>query len=109
MGQFSWLKNLIFLVFVLSEVVDDRKKKGCCLFVFVYDDVFVFVFFFRKRFSLRKFSVPSLVSNGVTPRAYMSSLSAAEDIHKKDSSKAYGSDQIQVFFFYNISFVDSVE
>lgn len=50
----------------------------------------------RKRFSLRKFSVPSLVSNGVTPRAYMSSLSAAEDIHKNDSSKAYGSDQIQV-------------
>jgi len=49
------------------------------------------------------------MSNGVTPRAYMSSLSAAEDIHKNDSSKAYGSDQIQVFFLYNISFVDSVE
>ncbi|CAJ2671663.1 unnamed protein product [Trifolium pratense] len=50
----------------------------------------------RKRFSLKKFSVPSLVSNAVTPRAYMSSLSAAEDIHKSESSKAYGSDQIQV-------------
>lgn len=93
-----------FLVFVLSEVVGDTvffselmiERKRCGLFVFV-DDVFD-VFFFRKRFSLRKFSVPSLVSNGVTPRAYMSSLSAAEDIHKNDSSKAYGSDQIQVFF-----------
>lgn len=60
--------------------------------------MFLFVFF-RKRFSFRKFSVPSLVSNGVTPRAYMSSLSAAEDIHKNESSKAYGSDQIQVFSF----------
>jgi hypothetical protein len=40
------------------------------------------------------------VSNAVTPRAYMSSLSAAEDIHKNEASKAYGSDQIQVFFFY---------
>jgi len=107
---------VIFLVFVLSEVVGGtvfftelmiERRRGC-LFVFV-DDVFFVVFFFRKRFSLRKFSVPSLVSNGVTPRAYMSSLSAAEDIHKNDSSKAYGSDQIQVFFLYNISFVDSVE
>lgn len=86
-----------------------ERKRGVvylCLFMMMF--LFLF-FFFRKRFSLRKFSVPSLVSNGVTPRAYMSSLSAAEDIHKKDSSKAYGSDQIQVFFFYNISFVDSVE
>jgi DNA gyrase subunit B len=62
-------------------------------------DVFV-CFFLRKRFSLKKFSIPSLVSNAVTPRAYMSSLSAAEDIHKNEASKAYGSDQIQVFFFY---------
>ncbi|CAK8543080.1 unnamed protein product [Lathyrus sativus] len=50
----------------------------------------------RKRISLRKFAAPSLVSNAVTPRAYMSSLSAAEDSHKNDGSKAYGSDQIQV-------------
>ncbi|XP_058760504.1 DNA gyrase subunit B, chloroplastic/mitochondrial-like [Vicia villosa] len=50
----------------------------------------------RKRISLRKFAVPSLVSNAATPRAYMSSLSAAEDIHKNEGSKAYGSDQIQV-------------
>lgn len=55
--------------------------------------------FFRKRISLRKFAVPSLVSNAVTPRAYMSSLSEAEDIQKNEGSKAYGSDQIQVFFF----------
>lgn len=65
--------------------------------------------FFRKRISLRKFVVPCLVSNAVIPRAYMSSLSAAEDINKNESSKAYGSDQIQVFFFQNNSSIDSLE
>ncbi|XP_015969238.1 DNA gyrase subunit B, chloroplastic/mitochondrial [Arachis duranensis] len=53
---------------------------------------------FKPRVSLQLGKLPSfrLVQNGVTPRAYMSSLSAAETSQKSESSKAYGSDQIQV-------------
>ncbi|KAE9599761.1 putative DNA topoisomerase (ATP-hydrolyzing) [Lupinus albus] len=54
--------------------------------------------FFKPRLSLqlRKSSSSHLARNALTPRAYMSSISATEGFQKSESSKAYGSDQIQV-------------
>ncbi|XP_027360918.1 DNA gyrase subunit B, chloroplastic/mitochondrial-like isoform X2 [Abrus precatorius] len=50
----------------------------------------------RISFPLRKLWIPRSVHNAVTPRAFMSSASTAEAFQKNESSKAYGSDQIQV-------------
>ncbi|KAK4281931.1 hypothetical protein QN277_013374 [Acacia crassicarpa] len=50
----------------------------------------------RATFPLSKISSRHLVPKTVTPRAYMSSSSSTEALRKNESSKAYGSDQIQV-------------
>ncbi|OIW03191.1 hypothetical protein TanjilG_11828 [Lupinus angustifolius] len=50
----------------------------------------------RLSLQLRKSSSSHLARNALTPRAYMSSISATEGFQKSESSKAYGSDQIQV-------------
>ncbi|XP_061364799.1 DNA gyrase subunit B, chloroplastic/mitochondrial-like isoform X2 [Gastrolobium bilobum] len=51
----------------------------------------------RTSFRLRKLSIPHLVApNAVTPGAYLSSVSTTEAFQKNESSKAYGSEQIQV-------------
>lgn len=63
--------------------------------------------FIRVSFQLRKLSSPRLMPNAVTPRAYMSSLSTTEAFQKSESSKAYGSEQIQVFVWVN-SFLDFI-
>ncbi|KAJ7972106.1 DNA gyrase subunit B [Quillaja saponaria] len=54
--------------------------------------------FFTPRMSLRQGKISShcLILNAVTPRAFMSSSTATEVSHGNESSKAYGSDQIQV-------------
>ncbi|KAL5546611.1 hypothetical protein UlMin_006298 [Ulmus minor] len=50
----------------------------------------------RTGFRLRRSSSCFLVPNAVTPRAFMSSGTATEALQGSASSKAYGSDQIQV-------------
>ncbi|XP_027353020.1 DNA gyrase subunit B, chloroplastic/mitochondrial isoform X2 [Abrus precatorius] len=50
----------------------------------------------RISFPLGKLWIPRSVHNAVTPRAFMSSVSTTEAFQKNESSKAYGSDQIQV-------------
>ncbi|KAK7286683.1 hypothetical protein RJT34_21863 [Clitoria ternatea] len=50
----------------------------------------------RMSFPVRKLRIPCSVSNVATPRAFMSSISSTEAFQKNESSKAYGSDQIQV-------------
>ncbi|XP_034920156.1 DNA gyrase subunit B, chloroplastic/mitochondrial [Populus alba] len=54
--------------------------------------------FFKPRVSFPLRTVPStfLVQNGVSPRAFMSTSAATESQKESASSKAYGSDQIQV-------------
>lgn len=65
-----------------------------CLLTKVVKILFGFI---RTSFSQRKWSICPLVPCSVTPKAYMSSVPAAEPSQKNESSKAYGSDQIQVF------------
>ncbi|PON34391.1 DNA gyrase, subunit B [Parasponia andersonii] len=50
----------------------------------------------RAGFRLRRSSSCFLIRNAVTPRAFMSSGATTEALHGGASSKAYGSDQIQV-------------
>uniref|UniRef100_A0A2P2LWT1 DNA topoisomerase (ATP-hydrolyzing) n=1 Tax=Rhizophora mucronata TaxID=61149 RepID=A0A2P2LWT1_RHIMU len=50
----------------------------------------------RVTFPLRRFPSLFLVQNAVSPRAFMSSSTATESVQERTSSKAYGSDQIQV-------------
>ncbi|XP_054811838.1 DNA gyrase subunit B, chloroplastic/mitochondrial [Prosopis cineraria] len=54
------------------------------------------VFMRRATFQLSKISTHYLVPTTVTPRAYVSSSSTVETLPRNESSKAYGSDQIQV-------------
>ncbi|KAI4300888.1 hypothetical protein L6164_034215 [Bauhinia variegata] len=50
----------------------------------------------RTSFQLRKISSLYLIPNAVTPRAYMSTSATTEPSRTNATSKAYGSDQIQV-------------
>ncbi|KAJ1405216.1 TOPRIM domain [Sesbania bispinosa] len=50
----------------------------------------------RTSFSLRKWSIRRSVPSAFTSKVYMSSIPTSEAAKKNESSKAYGSDQIQV-------------
>lgn len=51
---------------------------------------------FRVGFQLRRVSNHFLIRNAASPRAFMSSSIATDAFQESTSSKAYGSEQIQV-------------
>ena len=67
----------------MIHVSDDRSFSSC----------------FRVGFRLRRVSNRFLIRNASSPRAFMSSSIATHAFQENLSSKAYGSEQIQVKFF----------